>query len=429
MLEAMVIMLREGLEAALVVGIVFAYLQRTGRGELRRYVWYGLSAAILASIAGAFAFQWLGIDPENEIYEGTVMLVAAAFVATMVAWMWRTGGSLRAEIEEKAEHALAAPSSSDSAVWGLALFVFFMVLREGIEAVLFLTALSATIGANPLNNVVGGTVGLILAALFGTLLAKGALRVNLKRFFTVTSIVLLLLVLKLVANGLHEFIEIGLVPSSPELLSLIGLLTRETTSLLILIALIALPALLILWDTWRAKAPESIPSEPAPERRKRLASFHRTRRVALGAAMSTLAIGALLGSSLAVAASRDAEIPPAETLAQENVVRIPLAVVSDGEMHKYFYSHDGIGIRYFVMRRNDGSIVAAVDACAICPAKGYRHEDGTLMCRNCDAPINVDTVGEPGGCNPIPLASMIEGEQVVVTVSELAANQARFAGE
>ena len=138
MLEALVITLREGLEAALVVGIVFAYLARTGRSAWQRYVWFGLIAALFASIGGAALFQVFGIDPENEIYEGTIMLVA-----------------------------------------------------------------------------------------------------------------------KLIANGLHEFLEIKLLPSTPELMSIIGLLTRETTSLVILIALIALPALLILWDTWRAPRPAS----------------------------------------------------------------------------------------------------------------------------------------------------------------------------
>lgn len=431
MLEALVITLREGLEAALVVGIVFAYLARTGRIHLRRYVWLGLFAALLASIVGAALFQWLGISPENEVFEGTIMLIAAAFVTTMVVWMWRTGRTLRAELEGKMEHVLTASRGSEirRARWGIAAFTFLIVFREGVEAVLFLTALSATIGANPLNNLVGGTLGLALAALFGTLLAKGALRVNLKRFFSVTSAVLLILVAKLVANGIHEFIEIGLLPSTPEVLNLIGWLTRETTSLVILIALIALPALTILWDAWRAPLPAPIPDESAPQRRKRLAQFQHARRWATSASLAALLISAMLGSSLVSAASRDAEVPMTEMQAHNDAVHVPVADVNDGEMHKYFYTHNGIGIRFFLIRRNDGSIAAALDACGICPAKGYRHDGGQVICRNCDAPINLDTIGEPGGCNPIPLTATIEGPDVVVTVAQLTANEARFAGK
>ncbi|MBI4788910.1 MAG: DUF2318 domain-containing protein [Chloroflexi bacterium] len=371
-------------------------------------------------------FQILGIDPENEFYEGTIMLVAAAFVATMVVWMWQAGRKLRAEIEQKVERALNAGQVSRKAAWGLAAFVFLMVFREGIEAILFLTALSATIGSNPLNNIIGGLAGLSLAAVFGTLLAKGALRVNLKHFFSVTSLVLLILVAKLVANGLHEFLEIGLLPSTPELLSLIGLLTRETTSLLILIALIALPAGLILWETWRAPRPAPIEGEPAPERRKRLAGFQRARRWAFSASLTALLISTMLGSSLASAAARDTEIPATEMPAHQNGIHIALDQVSDGEMRKYFYSSDGIGIRFFVIRRSDGSIAAALDACGICPAKGYRREGDIVICRNCDAPINLDTIGEPGGCNPLPLTATIEGNEIVVSTAELIAEANRF---
>jgi high-affinity iron transporter len=431
MLEALVIMLREGLEAALVVGIVFAYLARTGRGELRRYVWLGLGAAVVASVGGAVLFQWLGINPDNEIYEGTIMLVAAAFTTTMVVWMWRTGRTLRAELEEKMGRVLNASdvASARRAGWGLAAFTFVTVFREGIEAVLFLTALSATIGTNPLNNLIGGTLGLALAALFGTLLAKGALRVNLGRFFSVTSFVLLILVAKLVANGVHEFLEKGWLPSTPELLTIIGLLTRETTSLVILMALIAAPALLILWDAWRTPLLAPLEEESGPERRKRMARALRARHWATAASLSALLITAMLGSSLVAAAAFDAEMPITEMQAHDDMIHIPVADVDDGQMHKYMYRHDGIGVRFFLIRRSDGSLATALDACGICPPKGYRRVGNQVMCRNCDAPINLDTIGEPGGCNPVPLTATVQGQDVVITVADLAANEGKFKGQ
>ena len=95
-------------------------------------------------------------------------------------------------------------------------------------------------------------------------------------------------------------------------------------------------------------------------------------------------------------------------------------------MHKYYYSDNGISIRFFAIRRNDGSIATALDACGICPPKGYRRDGGVVICRNCDAPINLDTIGEPGGCNPIPLASEIVGQDVVITLADLTANEGKF---
>src|SRR3972149_4281299 len=99
MLEAMVVTLREGVEAALVVGIVLAYLKKSEKDHLRRYVYHGLWAAILVSFLGALVVQQLGLDPENEMFEGTLMLVAAAFVGSLLIWMWRRGRTLKQRME------------------------------------------------------------------------------------------------------------------------------------------------------------------------------------------------------------------------------------------------------------------------------------------------------------------------------------------
>src|SRR5574341_1075002 len=147
MLEAMVVTLREGVEAALVVGIVLAYLRKTDNGHLCRYVYRGLWSAVFVSVLGALVVQQFGLDPENEVLEGSLMLLAAGLVGSLRVWMWRAGKTL----------------------------------RRRMETVLFLFALSATIGANPVYNVVGGGVGLLLAFLFGFSLIRGSLRINLRR--------------------------------------------------------------------------------------------------------------------------------------------------------------------------------------------------------------------------------------------------------
>ncbi len=428
MLEALVITLREGIEAALVVGIVLAYLQRTGRPDLKRYVYLGLGAAIVASVAGAILFQAFGIDPENEIMEGTILLVAAAFVGTMIIWMWRTGRRIKRELEAGLERVLAddQQSSSRGAGLGLALFTFAMVLREGIETVLFLTALSASIGGNPLNNLLGGLAGLLLAVLFGFLLVRGSLRINLGRFFTVTSMVLLILVAKLFANGIHEFSEVGLLPTNPTELALIGLLTRESTTIVILVLLIALPALLVLWDAWRVRLPDQLPEESPVERRKRLAQARSARLWATSAAMVALLISSSLLFSVAAASNKGYDPAPVPLSPEGELLKVRLAELEDGHIHKYMHRMADADVRFFLMKRADGSLASAFDACGICPAKGYYQAGDQLMCRNCDAPINLETVGEPGGCNPIPLDVTIDGESALIYLANLTAAKAKF---
>jgi FTR1 family protein len=420
MLEAMVVTLREGVEAALIVGIVLAYLRRTEKGHLSRYVYHGLWAAILASLVGALAVQKLGVDPENEVLEGSLMLVAAGFVGSLLLWMWRTGRTLKQRMEAR----LSTMTSAKSGL-GLFVFAFLMILREGIETVLFLFALSATIGANPVYNILGGGLGLLLAFLFGFLLVKGSLRIHLKSFFAATGSVLVLLVFKLVANGLHEFFETGLLPSTEFLLRIVGFLTKESTSVLILIALMTLPALTMLWEAW-GKAPPLDSSLPLPEQRKMRAEVRRLRRWTTAAAGVALGISYLLGISLVVSASRGYD-PAPMSLPFKETIRIPLNDAEGQPMQKYTVNVDGVNVRFFIVRSQEGKIAVALDACNICPLKGYFLDGEQVICRNCDAPIAFDAIGTPGGCNPVPLTAVIEANEIVVSAQALAEGRARFA--
>lgn len=242
-MEAFVITLREGVEAALIIALVITYLNRTGRQDLHRWVYTGLGLAILASFLGALGFSRIGLDPESELFEGILYAIAALLVVTLVVWMWRNSRNMKREIESRLE--ALTTSEKRRYGWGLLAFVFFMVFREGIETVLFLAALSLTRTPN-LWGLAGGIIGLTLAAVFGVLFIRGSLRINLRWFFAVTGFVLLILAVRLAAGSLHEFHEAGLV-SLPYLLEeAIEFLTEERTSTVILIALIVLPVLAML---------------------------------------------------------------------------------------------------------------------------------------------------------------------------------------
>src|SRR4030067_129567 len=171
-MEAFVITLREGLEAALVVGLILAYLNRAGRTALRRWAYAGLGLAVVASILGAVFFNLVGFDPENEVLEGTLLAVAALRVFSLVVWMWRTSRGIKQQVEGRLE-SLSAPGTRRQG-WGVLAFVFFMVFREGVEMILFLAALS--LAETPdIVGLIGGLAGLGMAALFGVLFVEGSL--------------------------------------------------------------------------------------------------------------------------------------------------------------------------------------------------------------------------------------------------------------
>ena len=414
---AFLVTMREGLEIGLIVGIVLTYLARMGRAHLVKVVYWAVAAAAGASVLGAVAFQLFGVDPDNEIMEGSFLLAAGLLVGSYVIWMLRAAQGLRGHMEAEVGRIVTAEEGSGVRA-SLFVFTFLMVLREGIEMVLFLSGLSLTIGASRMENAIGGSLGLLLAATWAVLLFKGGLRLNLGLFFKVTSVILLVLVIKLLATGVHEFSEVGLLPSTEVELKVIGYLARDSTTVLLLAALILLPALAMLVSAWRLRLPEPVAGESAARRRQRVAQAKGARAWSTAAAL--VAMGLSLGLTMpTVLASGGYDPAPVPITDQGGRVRIAIAELADGHMHKYVHHLGAHSERFFLIQREDGSIAIAFDRCGICPPVGYKQDGDEVICKNCDAPINVATIGVTGGCNPVPLPAAASGEYVEILVSDL----------
>ena len=250
-MEAFVITLREGVEAALIIALVITYLNRTGRAELHRWVYAGLGLALLASVLGAFGLSHIGLDPESAVMEGILYAIAAVLVASLVIWMWRSSKGMKQQIEGRLDEITRDITAQTGQRYGLALliFVFVMIFREGIETVVFLAAFSLTNTAS-IVSIIGGLAGLGLAILFGVLIIRGSLRINLRWFFTVTSIVLLILAVRLAAGSLHEFHEAGILAMPHLLEEGVEFITQDSISNVILFAMVALPVLTMLPSKW-----------------------------------------------------------------------------------------------------------------------------------------------------------------------------------
>jgi high-affinity iron transporter len=212
-------MLREGLEAALVVAIVLAYLKRLGREDAFGRVWGGTAlAGVVALLAGIVVFAAVGnLEGDAEaITEGIVAFLAASVLTWMIFWMARQARFIKGHLHAKIDAAL----TSGSAV-GLAAIAFFAVLREGLESSLFLV--STTVGEHSnVQELLGGLIGLVGAAGIGYLVYKGSRRFNLRLFFRVTGALIILFAAGLVAKGVHEFQEVGLIPTISEHLWNVG---------------------------------------------------------------------------------------------------------------------------------------------------------------------------------------------------------------
>jgi high-affinity iron transporter len=205
--------LREGVEAALIVSIILAYLAKTGNGEHAPKIWLGATVAIAMSLAlGLVLFNTVGSfeEPYAQIFEGTTMLVAAAVVTWMLFWMRRQAATVKGELQAAVDRVL-----DSGGAWGLALLAFTAVIREGVETSLFLVGQATSAEANAGSVVVGALVGLAIAVLIGYGFYHGSRRVNLASFFRWTGIALIFIAAGLLSHAVHEFIEIGALGSGP----------------------------------------------------------------------------------------------------------------------------------------------------------------------------------------------------------------------
>jgi len=204
--------LREGLEAALIVSILIAYLVKSGRRHLLPQIWIGVGIAVAVSLAfgAALTFGPKGLTFEaQELIGGLLSIVAVGFVTWMIFWMAKAARTLSGELRAQLDKA------ADAGRWSLTVVAMLAVGREGLETALFLwAATQAAAGGtgSTAGPLLGAALGLVLAMVLGYLIYRGALKINLGRFFTWTGAFLIVIAAGVLAYGVHDLQEAGLLP-------------------------------------------------------------------------------------------------------------------------------------------------------------------------------------------------------------------------
>ncbi|HEX3317372.1 MAG TPA: iron uptake transporter permease EfeU [Solirubrobacteraceae bacterium] len=263
MLPTFIIGLREGVEAALIVGIIAAFLRQEERRDALRYVWLGVCAAALLCLVVGVVLQVVDQDLPEKQQEGletVVALAAVGMVTFMIVWMRRNARGLRKELEKSAAGALVRGS-----IVALVAMAFFAVLREGFETAVFLLAAFDS-AANPAAAGAGAVIGLAVALAIGYGIYRGGVKINLQRFFRLTAIVLVLVAAGLLASAVHTAHEAGWLDalqgqaldlswlidpgsvSSSLLTGMLGLQQQPTVAEVVVYMLYAVPVLAyVLW--------------------------------------------------------------------------------------------------------------------------------------------------------------------------------------
>jgi len=410
-LSALLIALREGVEASLVVGIILVYLSRTGREHLARFVWYGVAAAAALSLGVAVALERWRISEDG--FEGLMLLVASVFVVTMIVWMNRVARHLKKEIEAKVE--AYAERAGRAAGWGIFLFVFLMVLREGAELALILRAVE--LSSEGLQTWIGTIVGIAGAIAVGLFFFRGTLRIPLHRFFAATSVILMLVAFQLALTGLHELSEARWLPSSKAEMAILGPIVRN--ELFFFVFIFGAAALLILRE-WQSAKRDKSAQETMNDAEKRLleSQSRRQRNWMMAAAVASLTVILVLTADFIYARANSAPPAARPINAVGDVVRVPVSEVQDGSMHLFTVNAGGQSLRFMIIKKPNGWGVA-LDACRICGAEGYRQDGQNVICRHCASAIYIPSIGDQGGCNPIGVPSHLDGGELVIEISSL----------
>lgn len=208
MLGSFLIILREGLEAAIIIGILLAYIYQIKKVSLSKYVYIGTGFGVLGSLLAAYLFQTFagGFQGQSEeIFEGIAMLIAVIILTTMIIWVHRQSKNIKGEIQGKIDNAV-----ENKQVWSIALLAFISVLREGIEVVLFFSASSSTSSVS--DTIIGGLLGLLAAIILAVLILKSSRKLNIGTFFKYSGLLIILISSGLLAHGIHELQEAFVLP-------------------------------------------------------------------------------------------------------------------------------------------------------------------------------------------------------------------------
>jgi high-affinity iron transporter len=327
----------------------------------------------------------------------------------------KTGRKLKGQIEGK----VGLLAGNDAWI-GLFLFVFLMVLREGVETVLILSAV--TLNSSELLSFIGTSLGVIVAVAFGVMFVKGSVKINLQKFFKVTTAILFFVAAQLLVSGLHELSENGVLPSSRQEMAIIGPIVRN--DLFFFITILVLAALMVLFEM-KSRQPADLPASGAA-RRKALWTARRERLWMASVYVCSFIFIVMVTAGFIYEKSASALSPATAVAFVNGQVVVPLNQVYDGDLHRYEAKVGEVEVRFWIYQKPDGKIATLFDACEICGPVGFYKGRNGIVCKNCAAPINPQSVGMPGGCNPVPLKAEVTGDAVIISEADVAAGSHYF---
>lgn len=407
---------RETIVAALVIGTLFVYFTKTGKGELKKYIYAGgitAEGCILAAIATeTLPGAW------NEFLKGLLFFLEAILLVALISWMHLTYMETRLYIEKVLINILDLGKKT-----GIFFTTFILIFSSSVEIMVFLLARNS--GSTIIAQAVAG---LVLAALLGYLFVKGNRWMDTGRFFKIPDMVLTLSILHLIIQGMFQWSEAGILKLTHIGMKIVNSLVKEPVYIAFTGLMLAFIVLLFLTAPWKKV---EIAGLHGIEKRKALAAVRKERNQKTVSGIIAAIVIILFVSTQISALPSGIDPVPEKVSVKDGMIRIPVAGTSDGNLHKYVcdMEHDSefcplhgnngtANARILAIQKSDGSVAVAYDACPLCGVAGYIQEGNELICKHCWAPINPDTVDIGGGCNPMLLNYTVNNDEIVIIAAD-----------
>jgi len=281
-----------------------------------------------------------------------------------------------------------------------------------------------SLNSTELMSFLGTLLGLIAAIAFGVMFVKGSVRINLQKFFRVTTAIMFLVAAQLIISGLHELSEAGFIASSKREMAIIGPIVSNDW--FFFVTIFAMAALMVLFEAKR-RAPVPDASASPAERRKAEWTARRERLWMGSVYTFSFLLIAMVTLEFVYTKNVSALSPATEVSFTNGEIKIPLSQVADGDLHRYLAKENGTPVRFWLYQKPDGKIATVFDACEICGSVGFYKKGNGVVCKNCAAPINPQSVGTAGGCNPVPLKAVQTADAIIIQEADIAGGSRMFA--
>jgi uncharacterized membrane protein len=438
-LETISLILKEGLEASIITLAFLFFFKSQEREELVKPLLVGIFTSLLLALALSFSFGKTAAESKTVLEKSALFLIGGLYLASFAVYFQSKKINFLGPVKDLILTYKALQHSL------IALVIFLILLPDGLGLILHLKAL-AYMKEDLLQITALTILGFVSVILIASFLFKIGLHFSIGRMFTPANLVVFITAIKLIGGGVggytqplivlvearilklfHDFFHLLVVflllPDHPIVKTSIwtfiyNLLFGSKTGLAETLIVFSLPVLLLLISLARRPLPKPAIIERGPERRKLLKAALTDKR--LKATPVILAILIILLSAYAAPASSLYDPEPQPIVAEKNRVILSISEVSDGKLHKFAYSTGDKVIRLLAIKKPNTEIAVVLDICNICQPEGYAQlPNNDLLCKYCQTPIPIESVGDPGGCNPVPLKFKKRNNKIEVELSEL----------